>query len=123
MTYQLENYSSRQLKASENIRKALAEIFNSGMFIDEALFEKSITISNVTISADLQNATIFVSQLIKKDNDEEKLVESLNLSVPRIRQLLAKKIYLKRLPNLTFKADRGMEKSEIIAKVIKEIQN
>lgn len=114
--------TSRQLKASENIKKILSNIFVSGVFISPDLFELSISVTDVNVSPDLQNAVIKVYPLSSKISPEE-LVERLNLSSQKIKHLLAQKLYAKRVPNLLFKTEQSFERAEKILDIIHNISN
>ena len=51
--------SQRQLRVAEEIRHVLASALMRGELRDPALMDVSVTISEVRISPDLKNATVF----------------------------------------------------------------
>ena len=55
--------SLRQQRVGEEIRHALAEILLRGELRDPGLSAASITVSEVSVSPDLKNATVFVMPL------------------------------------------------------------
>lgn len=112
--------SQRQLKASENIRKILADIFTSGTFITKDLFEISLSINEIKLSPDLSNATIYVMPLASSITKEE-LVSRLNEANHKIRHLVAQKLYAKKVPNLLFKYENTESKQDQVLDLIKKL--
>ena len=55
--------SQRQLRVAEELRHALAKIFQEGECRDPALRDTSIAVTEVRMSPDLRNATAFVMPL------------------------------------------------------------
>lgn len=95
--------SQRQLRAGELLRHALVEIFQREAFREPALVGVSVTVSEVRVSPDLKNASIFASPLGGEHQDE--IIKALNHAAPHIRGLLGKKIDLKFTPALKFLSD------------------
>ena len=62
--------SLRQQRVGEEIRHALAEILLRGELRDPVLSAASITVSEVSVSPDLKNATVFVMPLGGKSTSE-----------------------------------------------------
>lgn len=104
--------SQRQLRVGEEIRHALAAIFLTESFYDPGISLMSITVSEVRISPDLRNATVFVLPLGGKAPDG--FIPMLEKATPQIRHFLAKKIHLKFLPQLYFKMDKSYEYAQNI---------
>lgn len=81
-----------------------------------------ITISEVKISKDLKIATIFVSSLNEQITRKE-VIAYLNKSSGFYRSLLAKKVMLRRVPELHFRYDELIEQgnrlSQLISKSLK----
>ena len=55
--------SQRQLRVGEELRHALASIFAHGDLRDPAIAERPVTVTEVRVSPDLRNATVYVSPL------------------------------------------------------------
>ena len=77
------------------------------------------TVTRVKVSDDNSWAKVFVSFLDK--NREEKL-ERLKYYKPVIRTALAKKLTIRRTPDITFTLDDSFEKGEKIEKIIRELK-
>ncbi len=95
--------SQRQLRAGELIRHALVEVLQREPLRDPALDGVSITVSEVRVSPDLKQASVFASPLGGRGQDET--VAALNRVAPYLRSLLGKKIEMKFTPALKFVSD------------------
>ncbi len=99
--------SQRQLRVGEEIRQALAQMFAHGETHITALDSGSITVSEVRISPDLKNATVYVMPLA--GSNKETIMAALKEHANRVRHLLSRKVMLRYLPKLTFKLDTSYE--------------
>ena len=99
--------SQRQLRVGEEIRQALAQIFAHGETHIPALDSGSITVSEVRISPDLKNATVYVMPLA--GSNKETIMAALKEHTSRVRHLLSRKVLLRHLPKLLFKLDTSYE--------------
>jgi ribosome-binding factor A len=115
-----EEISSRQLKASEVVRQALADIFLKRKYFDSYLFDKSITISRVKISADLKHAIIYVFPF--GEIDQKQFKTSLDNITPLIRKELTKKINFKFSPMLVFYLDENFDYAEKMEKLFHNME-
>ncbi len=97
--------SQRQLRVSEDIRHALARILERTYFRDPILAESSITVSEVRLSSNLRQATVFVMPLGGANQDP--VVAALNHAVSFLRGQLAHEVTMKFLPTLVFTPDRS----------------
>lgn len=99
--------SQRQLRVGEEIRQALAQIFMHGETHVPELDGGSITVSEVRISPDLKNATVFVMPLA--GGNKEKIMDALKDNANRIRHLMNHHVVLRFSPKLFFKLDNSFE--------------
>jgi ribosome-binding factor A len=99
--------SQRQLRVGEEIRQALAQMFAHGETHIPALDSGSITVSEVRVSPDLKNATVYVMPLAGAN--KESIMAQLKEHTNRMRHLLRHKVILRYLPKLTFKLDTSYE--------------
>ena len=95
--------SQRQLRVGELVRRTLAEVFSRNQIYDETLSEVSITVGEVSMSADLKIAHVFVSPL--GGNKSKEVVEALNNNKVEIRKIVTKNVKLKFSPELKFLLD------------------
>ncbi len=95
--------SQRQLRVAEEIRHALAALFERGDFRDPALLGRRLTVTEVRASADLRHALVWVVPFGAEA--EEGLTRALNHAAPFLRAQVAKGLRLKFAPELKFRHD------------------
>ncbi len=99
----------RLLRVGENVRHALSSILARGEVQDDDLKGASVTVSEVRISPDLRNATIFIMPL---GGDPQRLVtKALNKNAAFLRGQLSKHVTMKYLPRLKFKLDESFDEA------------
>jgi ribosome-binding factor A len=104
--------SQRQLRAGELIRHALSEIIQREPLRDPALDGVSVTITEVRVSPDMKQASVYAEPLGGIAEDE--VVAALNRVAPYLRGLLGKKIDMKFTPALKFRRDETFAEAEKI---------
>ena len=107
----------KQERLAVQIQKYISDIIHFEIKADNLGI---VTVTRVKVSDDNSWAKIYVSFLDK--NREEKL-ENLKEYKPQIRTALAKKLTIRRTPDLTFTLDDSYEKGEKIEKIIRELKN
>jgi ribosome-binding factor A len=100
--------SQRQLRAGELMRHALAEIFRIEEIEDPDLAGETLTVAEVRMSPDLQNATVFISALGGGKNSDD-LARALNRHQRFLRGELARRVALKYIPSLVFRGDHALD--------------
>ncbi len=108
--------SQRQLRVGEEIRHALSEAFMRADFRDPDLQGLNVTVAEVRVSPDLQNATAFVMPL--GGGDVTKVVAGLNRAAAYVRSQVASRMQLRRAPRIDFKADLSFERAEAINRLL-----
>lgn len=109
--------SQRQLRVAEEIRHVLAGVFMRGELRDPALAGVSITISEVRISPDLKNATVFSLPLGGERVGE--VMKGLNRTGPYLRAQVAHALQLRYAPSLTFVPDRSFDEARHIEELLR----
>lgn len=107
--------SQRQLRVGEEIRHALSEILRRAAFRDTELANLAITVTEVRVSPDLRNATVFVLPL---DGEPEPMVAGLNRATGYLRGQLGRAVHLKYLPALNFVFDKSFEEASRIESIM-----
>ena len=97
----------RQLRVGEVLRRALAGILERGEVHDPDLGNVSITVTEITLSPDLKNATIYVMPL--GGGDVTPVMAALDRAAPYLRRRLAGEVNLKFAPALKFELDPSFE--------------
>jgi len=109
--------TQRQLKVGEEIRHALAQLFQRGdVPWPRGFTPPLVTISEVQISPDLQNATAFFTTLAGERRDETR--RALNDMRGFFRHEIAKNVRLRLVPKLDFKVDTSFEYASTIEHIL-----
>jgi len=97
---------------AEEIRHILAGILLRGDLHDPALAGVSVTVSEVRISPDLKNATVYSLPFGKASVAE--VMKGLNRSAPYLRSQVGHALNLRYAPALTFVPDRSFDEAKHI---------
>ena len=114
--------TSRQLKVGENLRKAISLMIQNHSFHDPIIDRTSILITEVKVSPDLSNASVYISTLGGLHNTPE-LISSLNKSCKPLIGPLTRELKLRRAPRLNFILDDSFERQVYIDNLINEAKN
>ncbi len=107
--------TQRQLRAGELIRHALVEVMREEELQDETMQGVSVTVTQVRMSPDLRQATVFVEPLAGERPVE--VVKALNRHAKFLRGRLGHSIDMKFTPELKFIHDLSFERAERMAKL------
>ena len=91
----------------EVLRHAVAEVVARGDFRDPDLHDVSITVTEVTVSPDLKNATGWIMPLGGKDAQD--VEAALNRCARYIRGQVAKMVTLRHAPQWRFELDTSFD--------------
>jgi ribosome-binding factor A len=109
--------TQRQLRVGEEIRHALAQLIMRGdVPWPKGLNPPTVTITEVKVSPDLKNATVYVMPL-----GGEKLAETvkaMNEGMGFFRYSVGKAVTLRHVPKLKFVADESFDTAERIEKIL-----
>jgi ribosome-binding factor A len=108
--------SQRQLRVGEMIRHAFAEILMRSEIADPEFDGHAITITEVKVSPDLRNATVFC--LPFGEGDPNAVRAALIKHQRFLRGELAKRVNLKYMPNLSFQIDETFDQAERIDTIL-----
>jgi ribosome-binding factor A len=109
--------SQRQLRVAEEIRHILARVLMRGELRDPLLAGVSVTVSEVRISPDLKNATVFAIPLA--GSHVEETLKGLNRSAPYLRSQVGQALQLRYAPNLTFVEDKSYDEADHIDELLR----
>ena len=101
--------SQRQLRVGEVIRRTLSDLLNRGEIHDPDLSRMSLTVGEVSVSADLKVATVYVMPLMGSVPVEE-AIAALARNKSEIRYRLTGELTLKHSPELRFRADETFDR-------------
>ena len=106
--------SQRQLRVGEEVRHALVQVLERTDLRDPVLVNTSVTVTEVSISPDLKNATCFIVPLGgKMGGDDEAsvqgVIKALAGAAKFLRYEIANKTQLKHTPALRFMYDTSFD--------------
>lgn len=111
------NASQRQLRVGELVRHAIAEMLARGDVHDPVIERHMITIPEVTVTADLRLATVYVMPMGGKDAEE--VVAAFERHKKFLRAEIAHRINLKFAPDIRFRVDDRFAEAERIDKLLR----
>src|SRR6185503_16009123 len=107
-----EGRSVRLLRVGEQVRHALSAILMRGDVHDETLASHLVSITEVRMSPDLRNATVFVKPLL--GSDEAEVLAALKKHVRYLKGEVARRVNTKYAANLKFLADESFDEGSHI---------
>ena len=110
--------NQRQLRVGEEIRHALSDILMRGELHDPELDTVPITVSEVRISPDLKNATVFVMPL--GGSNKETVLAALNRAAQELRKHVTGRMLLRFSPKLSFRLDYSFEEANRIENLMRD---
>ena len=108
----------RQERVAEQLRVELSQLLEQE--IDDPRLNL-ISITGVTISADLREATVYASALGGQAVEPDVLA-GLDHACGRLRHGLAQRMKLRVVPNLNFRWDKSLETSDRIYRLLDQIE-
>jgi ribosome-binding factor A len=109
--------SARQLRIGELIRHALAEMLVRGDIHDPVIETHMITVPEVRMSPDLRLATIYVTPL--GGRGEEEVLAALDNNKRYVRGEISRRVNLKFAPEIRFRIDERFGEAERIGKLLR----
>ena len=112
--------TQRSLRVGEEIRHALARVIERGDIRDPDLAGRTVTITEVRVSPDLRNATLFVTPF--GGGDAAPVVAALKRARPFLRHELAREIDLRCVPELWIEPDTSLDQASRIDELLRSPQ-
>jgi ribosome-binding factor A len=112
--------TQRSLRVGEEIRHALARILERGDIRDPDLAGRPVTITEVRVSPDLRNATLFVTPF--GGGDAAPLVAALKRARSFLRHELASAMNLRCVPELWIEPDTSLDQASRIDALLRSPQ-
>jgi ribosome-binding factor A len=109
--------TQRQLRVGEEVRHILAQVFSFRHSGDPLLDRSSITVTEVRISPDLQNATVFIVPLGGENLKE--ILAALKERSWFFRKEIARQLQARVVPRLVFQADLSFDQAQRIDLLLK----
>lgn len=108
----------RSNRISEEVKRELANIIQ--MELKDPRVRGLLSITGVQVTGDLRYAEVFVSYYGSKEEQKE-VLETLKKAAGFIRNELGKRVRLRFVPELIFKADNSMEHGAKISAILTQI--
>lgn len=109
--------SVRQLRVGEELRHRLAALLERGALRDPVLRGRSFTVTEVRVSPDLRNATVYVLPLGGVWDDG--VLDALDRAAPFLRSEMGRDFHMKYLPRLRFARDASYDEAERIDRLLR----
>jgi len=104
--------SQRQLRVGEELRHIIANIIERGDIRDPEIAGRAITVTEVRVSPDLKNATVFIVPL--GGGEVSAILKGLKRAKAYLRHELARQIDLRQVPDLFFEPDTSFDEASRI---------
>ena len=112
--------SRRVEKFAALIRKEMSQLLIHGI-PDEKIQQNLISITEVEVSNDLQYCKIFIS-LFGEETLKEEIFSALETSRGFVKGELARRLQMRRAPEIVFKLDKGMEKGSSVLGLLGKLE-
>ena len=113
--------SRRVERVASLIRRELSELFINGLR-DERVHHGMITITEVDLSGDLQHCKIFVS-IYGSIEDQKDVIAGLQSATSFLKGELARRLQMRRAPELIFQLDRGIEQGTNVLNLLGQLSS
>jgi ribosome-binding factor A len=112
-----EGRSVRLLRVGEQVRHILSELLARGEVHDEVLQSHLVSITEVRMSPDLRNATVFVKPLLGQD--EGAVLKALRQNTAFLQREVAVRVRTKYAARLKFIADESFDEGGHIDQLLR----
>ncbi len=109
--------SQRPLRVGEELRHCLAAVIERGELRDPDLLGRPLTVTQVRVSPDLRNATVFLVPL--GGGEVGPILKGLKRAKAFLRRVVADKLALRLVPDLHFAYDPSFDKSSAIETLLR----
>jgi ribosome-binding factor A len=110
--------SHRIQRLNEQLRRELTEILRAELRDPRV---SSVTVTRVQTTSDLQQARVFITSL-GGDAERETTMEGLDAARPFLRSALARRMQLRRTPELVFEWDVGLDHARRIEELLAQVR-
>jgi len=113
-----EQHSVRLLKVGERVRHILSELLTRQEVHDDTLSAHSVSVTEVRMTPDLRQATVFVKPLLGAHEDE--VLTALRHNTAYLQREVAKRLGLKYAAKLKFRADDSFDEAGRIERLLSD---
>jgi ribosome-binding factor A len=102
------------------IRREMSELLRGGIK-DERVGHGLVSVTHVEVAGDLQHCKIFVS-VFGSGADREEAMAGLRSAAPYVKGELARRLQMRRTPEVVFMLDRGMERGTSVLSLLNQLE-
>lgn len=113
-----EQHSVRLLKVGERVRHILSELLTRQEVHDDTLSAHSVSVTEVRMTPDLRQATVFVKPLLGAHEDA--VLTALRQNTAYLQREVARRLGLKYAAKLKFRADDSFDEAGRIERLLSD---
>ena len=113
-----ETRSVRLLKVGEQVRHVLSELLMRGEVHDEVLSAHSVSVTEVRMTPDLRQATVYVKPLLGAHEDE--VLKALRTHTAYFQREVAGRLKLKYAAKIRFMSDETFDEADRIERLLSD---
>ena len=102
------------------IRRELSELLRSGIK-DQRVQQGLVSITAVDVAGDLQHCKVFVS-VLGSEAERDLAIAGLKSAAPYVKGELARRLQLRRTPEVVFQLDRALERGTSVLGLLQRLE-
>ena len=102
------------------IRREMSELLRSGIR-DERVHHGMVSVTEVEVAGDLQHCRIHVS-VFGTEDDQRLTMEGLKAAAPYVKGELARRLQMRRTPEVVFLLDRALERGTSVLGLLNQLE-
>ena len=115
--------SRRAARVGATIRNALGALWGSGLKDPRLQRAGLITVTDVKVTADLSQATVYVISTAEDPDILSEMMAGFESAAAHIRSEVARRVSLKRVPQLRFQIDPAIGQGRRIDAILRELNH
>jgi ribosome-binding factor A len=109
----------RAARLNAQLQQELSELLRGGVLHDPRLQGVDLTVTAVDVVRDLSHAHVLVSSLGESEPLEE-AVRGLNRAAGKLRHELGRRLRMRYVPELSFRADVGLREADHVNRLLRQ---
>lgn len=102
------------------IRREMSELLRNGIR-DERVHHGMVSVTEVEVAGDLQHCRIHVS-VFGSEDDQRLTLEGLKAAAPYVKGELARRLQMRRTPEVVFQLDRALERGTTVLGLLNQLE-
>ena len=107
-------------RLASQMRREISDLLSAGIR-DARVHQGMISITRVDVAGELQHCKIHVS-VYGSEEQQSQAIEGLKAATPYVRGELGRRLRLRRMPELIFLLDRGLERGTAVLGLLQELE-